>query len=73
MAVAMVRESEDKTMLVTMKSSDLIDKLVVIADGSLDLVREAINASAKDADGAELLDVIKYIQAHRPTVEPQAA
>lgn len=63
-------------MLVTMKSSELIDKLVTIADGSLDLVQEAINASAKGADGADLKDVVDYIQKHRqhePVEAGQAA
>jgi hypothetical protein len=52
-------------MLVTMRSSELIDKLVVIADGSIELVQQAINACAKDADGADLKDVVDYIQKHR--------
>jgi|GEM_PF-6127494 hypothetical protein len=52
-------------MLVTMKSSELIDKLVTIADGNLDLVQEAINACAKGDDGADLKDVVEYIEANR--------
>jgi hypothetical protein len=56
--------SED-AMLITMKSSELIDKLVTIADGNLDLVQEAINACAKGDDGAELKDVVEYIEANR--------
>lgn len=52
-------------MLVTMKNSELIDKLVAIADGNLDLVQRAIRECAKGADGADLSDVIKYIAEHR--------
>ena len=53
-------------MLVTMKNSELIDKLVVIADGNFDLVQEAILACAEGSDGgADLKKVVEYIQAHR--------
>jgi len=52
-------------MLVTMKNSELVDKLVVIADGNIDLVQEAIRASAKGSKGAELKDVVEYIVSHR--------
>jgi hypothetical protein len=53
-------------MLVTMKNSELIDKLVVIAEGNIDLVHEAIQASAaKGPEGAELKDVVEYIVSHR--------
>lgn len=55
-------------MLVTMKSSELIDKLIVIAEGDFELVKEAIEASAKGADGAELKDVVAYIVKHRQKV-----
>jgi hypothetical protein len=58
-------------MLVTMKNSDLIDKLVTIADGNLDLVQEAIRACATGADGsADLKKVVDYIVEHR---KPAAA
>jgi len=59
-------------MLVTMKNSELIDKLVVIADGNIDLVQEAIRASAKGSDGADLKDVVEYIVNHRAAA-PAAA
>jgi hypothetical protein len=59
-------------MLVTMKNSDLIDKLVTIADGNLDLVQEAIRACAKGADGADLKEVVDYIVQNRPAA-PAAA
>ncbi|MEJ2626119.1 MAG: hypothetical protein P8Z80_16810 [Pseudolabrys sp.] len=53
-------------MLVKMKNSELIDKLVVIADGNFDLVQEAVVACAQGADGrADLKKVVEYIQAHR--------
>ena len=55
-------------MLVTMKNSELVDKLVVIADGNIDLVQEAIRATAKGSEGADLKDVVEYIVAHRAKV-----
>jgi len=61
-------------VLVTMKNSELIDQLVLIADGDLDLVKEAISASAKGTEGADLKNVVEYIEAHRaPVREPEAA
>ena len=58
-------------MLVSMKNSELIDKLVTIADGNLDLVQEAIRLCAKGADGADLAEVVAYILKHR--AQPSAA
>ncbi|MGN6572732.1 MAG: hypothetical protein ACTHLO_15090 [Pseudolabrys sp.] len=62
-------------MLVSMKTSDLIDKLVVIADGDFELVQEAVAACAQGADGAALKDVVAYIETHRraPTPAQSAA
>jgi hypothetical protein len=61
-------------MLVTMQNSELIDKLVAIANGSLDLVQEAIQASAKEPNGAaDLKDVVDYIVQHRPPTRQFAA
>lgn len=62
-------------MLVTMKNSELIDQLVLIADGNLDLVKEAISASAEGPDGAaDLKKVVDYIVQHRvESREPEAA
>ncbi len=60
-------------MLVTMKNSDLIDRLVLLADGNIDLVSEAMRASARENDGeADLKEVVNYIVAHR-VPEPVAA
>lgn len=59
-------------MLVTMKNSELIDQLLLIADGDSDLVNEAIRVSATDHNEADLKDVVNYILAHRPP-EPVAA
>lgn len=53
-------------MLVTMKNSDLIDKLVLIADGDFDLVQEAMRVSACDGSAA-LEDVVAYIAQNRQT------
>jgi hypothetical protein len=53
-------------MLVTMKNSELIDKLVEIADGNVDLVRDAIRICAEGPEGsADLKKVVDYIIAHR--------
>jgi hypothetical protein len=60
-------------MLVTMKNSELIDKLVSIAGGNIDLVNEAVRACAKGPDEeADLKEVVDYIVARRPR-EPAAA
>jgi hypothetical protein len=60
-------------MLVTMKNSDLIDQLVLIAGGDMDLVTQAIRASAGSPDGeADLKAVVDYIVRHRKP-EPLAA
>jgi hypothetical protein len=52
-------------MLVTMKNSELIDKLVMLASGDLELVQQAIRACAEGSDGADLKKVVEYIVAHR--------
>jgi hypothetical protein len=60
-------------MLVTMKNSELIDKLVLIADGDMGLVQRAISACAEGPDGAaDLKRVVEYIQQHRQPL-PQVA
>jgi hypothetical protein len=60
-------------MLVTMKNSELIDKLVLIAGGDTGLVDAAILASSSGPDGeADLKDVVEYIIANR-VPEPVAA
>ena len=62
-------------MLITMQNSELTDKLVAIAGGSLELVEEAIRESAKDnPDGeADLEEVVDYIVGHRELVSAEAA
>ena len=51
-------------MRVTMKNSELIDHLVLIADGDLDLVKEAIAATVEGSEGAaDLKKVVDYIVA----------
>jgi hypothetical protein len=60
-------------MLVTMKNSELVDQLVLIANGDLELVTEAIRVSATGPDNeADLKKVVDYIVAHRAS-EPAAA
>lgn len=59
-------------MPITMKSSELFDRLVEIANGDARLVEDAIRASATGPDReADLKDVVHYILNHIP--EPQAA
>lgn len=60
-------------MLVTMKNSELIDKLVVIADGNIDLVQEAIRACEGPEGGADLTKVVEYIVRNRATANAAAA
>jgi hypothetical protein len=59
-------------MLVTMKNSELIDKLVLIANGDIDLVNAAIRYCAKGDEEADLKEVVDYIVSHR-VPEPAAA
>lgn len=60
-------------MLVTMKNSELIDKLVLIANGDIELVQTAIRESAEaTGDGADLNKVVAYIIANRHS-QPQRA
>lgn len=59
-------------MLVTMKSSELFDQLVEIADGDVRLVEDAVRNCASGPSGeADLKDVVQYILDHLP--EPLAA
>jgi hypothetical protein len=51
-------------MLVTMQNADLIDKLVTLANGNIELVQQAIRETA-GPQGAELRQVVEYIVAHR--------
>jgi hypothetical protein len=60
-------------MLVTMQNSELIDKLVLIADGDIELVQDAIRAAAEPTTGADLKKVVQYITAHRRQRDAQPA
>lgn len=59
-------------MLVTMKNTELIDKLVTLAEGDFELVHEAVRRSARGSDGADLKDVVAYIVGHRRPKEVAA-
>lgn len=48
-------------MLVTMQNSELVRKLVTIADGDIDLVQRAIRSTSKDGDAADLEAVVNFI------------
>lgn len=50
----------------TMKTSHLIDRLAVLADGDMDLVQKAISVCAGHAGGqADLESVVDYIVSRR--------
>jgi hypothetical protein len=52
-------------MLVTMQNSELVEKLMKLARGDIDLVRNAIRVSARGATAADLERVVDYIVEHR--------
>jgi hypothetical protein len=58
-------------MFVTMQNSKLIDKLILIACGDIDLIQDAIRCSAAPNSGAGLKNVVQYIIAHRRLSEAQ--
>lgn len=53
-------------MLITVQNSELIDKLVMIAKGDVELVHEAIRACAGPTGAADLKRVVDYITARAP-------
>lgn len=52
-------------MLVTMQNSELISKLVALADGNIDLVQHAIRTASADGKPAELEKVVDFIVKQR--------
>lgn len=52
-------------MLVTMKNSDLVDRLMQLADGNFDLVREAMRSCADSNGAADLKKIVEYIVEHK--------
>lgn len=52
-------------MLVTMQNSELVRKLVALADGDIDLVQRAVRSSSKEGDGADLEAVVNFIVQQR--------
>lgn len=52
-------------MLVTMQNSELVNKLVTVAGGDIELVQRAIRAVANSEAGADLQKVVQYIITHR--------
>lgn len=52
-------------MLVTMQNSELVNKLVTLADGDIDLVQKAIRAMATDGKAADLEKVVNFIVTER--------
>jgi hypothetical protein len=52
-------------MLVTMQNSELVGKLLALADGDIDLVQLAIRESSEDGKAAELERVVDFIVSQR--------
>jgi hypothetical protein len=52
-------------MLVTMQNSELVGKLLALADGDIDLVQQAIRTSSADGKAAELEQVVDFIVGQR--------
>ena len=52
-------------MLVTMQNSELVNKLVTLADGDIDLVQKAIRSMSQDGKAADLEKVVNFIVAER--------
>jgi hypothetical protein len=52
-------------MLVTMQNSELVRKLVTLADGDIDLVQRAVRTASKDGAGADLEVVVNFIVQER--------
>jgi hypothetical protein len=52
-------------MLVTMQNSELVNKLVALADGDIDLVQHAIRAMSVDGKAADLEKVVAFIVQER--------
>jgi|PersoiStandDraft_1058852.scaffolds.fasta_scaffold388269_1 hypothetical protein len=58
-------------MLVTMKNSETIDQLVLIANGDIELVKRAIAESANSEGAADLKLVVDYILSRREQATDQ--
>lgn len=52
-------------MLVTMQNSELVSKLVTLADGDIDLVQQAIRATSENGKSADLEKVVDFIVQER--------
>lgn len=56
-----------------MQNSELVRKLVTLADGDIDLVQSAIRATSKDGEAADLESVVNFIvQARKSRVKAVA-
>lgn len=54
-------------MLVTTHNSELVRKLVALANGDIDLVQRAVRASSKDGQAADLEAVVNFIVQEQKT------
>jgi len=52
-------------MLVTMQNSELVGKLVALANGDIDLVQQAIRTISEGGKAAELEKVVDFIVQQR--------
>ena len=57
-------------MLLTMRNSELIYKLVALADSDIDLVQQAIRTSSEGGRAAELEKVANFIVQQRKSSRP---
>ncbi len=48
-------------MLVTTQNSELVNKLLTLADGDIDLVQKAIRTMSEDGKAADLERVVNFI------------
>lgn len=59
------RGREDTMQFMDRKQTEILNKLVYIADGDTRLVEEAIRACSPQDGAAPLEDVVHYIETHR--------
>jgi len=58
--------------LITINDSEYMEQLMMMANGNLDLIKEAFSASAEGPKGgADLKAVIQYIVTHQAPPEPK--
>ena len=59
-------------MLITMRKEELVNKLIALAGGDIDLVQQAVRRAAKGGNAAELETVVEYIVQQRRSARIEA-